>query len=147
MELTRMYCGFHRLDHGLDAVERPVQVDVDDLVPLVHIELSELTERDDAGVVDQYIELAEVVDRGGHRGVPLFGLGDVEVDVACGLANLVGEFFAVIVENVADHDLGALGDQCASVGSAHPPSATADQCNFSVHASHDASRYRSGLAN
>jgi hypothetical protein len=33
------------------------------------------------------------------------------------------------------------------VGSAHPPSATADQCNFSVHASHDASRYRSGLAN
>ena len=48
---------------------------------------------------------------------------------------------------VAEGAKVVIGDQCASVGSAHPPSATADQCNFSVHASHDASRYRSGLAN
>jgi hypothetical protein len=32
------------------------------------------------------------------------------------------------------------------VSSSHPPCATADQCNFSVHASHDASGYRSPLS-
>ncbi len=36
---------------GLHAEERAGQVDVDDLLPLRHVELADLAERDDAGVV------------------------------------------------------------------------------------------------
>ena len=70
------------------------------------------------------------------------GLGDVEVDVARGLTDLVGQRLALVVEDVADHHLGALGDQHPRVLGAHAPGAATDQCNFSVHASHDGSGYR-----
>ena len=132
----------HRLDRSLHAEERAGQVDVDDLLPLRHVELADLAQRDDAGVVDQNVELAELVDRGGDRGVPLVGLGDVEVDVARGVTDLVGQRLALVVEDVADDHLGALGDQHPRVLCAHAPCAATDQCNFSVHASHDGSGYR-----
>ncbi len=71
---------------SLHAEERAGQVDVDDLLPLRHVELADLAQRDDAGVVDQNVELAELVHSGGDGGVPLLGVGDVEVDVARGVA-------------------------------------------------------------
>ena len=88
------------------------------------------------------LSLPNSVDRGGDGGLPLVGLGDVEVDVARGLADLVGQRLALVVEDVADDHFGALGDQHPGVRGAHPPCPAADQCNFSVHASHDGSGYR-----
>ena len=79
----------------------------------------------------------------GDRGLPLLGLGDVEVDVARGVADLVGQRLALVVEDVADHDLGALADEHPCMRGTHAPSAAADERNFSVHASHDATRYLS----
>ena len=38
----------HRFDDGLHAEERSGQVDVDDLLPLGHVELADLAQRDDA---------------------------------------------------------------------------------------------------
>ena len=131
----------HRFDRSLHAEERARQVDVDDLLPLRHVELADLAEGDDAGVVHQNIELAELVDRGGNRGVPLLGRRDVEVHIARGVTDLVGQRLALLVEDVADHHLGALGHQSPRVLGAHAPSAATDQCNFSVHASHDGSGY------
>ena len=49
------------------------------------------------------------------RGVPLLGLCDVEVDVARGFADLVGQCLALVIEDVADDHLGALGDKCAGI--------------------------------
>ena len=131
----------HRLDRSLHAEKRARQVDVDDLLPLRHVELADLAEGDDAGVVHQNVELAELVDRGGNRGVPLLGRRDVEVHIARGVTDLVGQRLALLVEDVADHHLGALGHQSPRVLCAHAPSAATDQCNFSVHASHDGSGY------
>ncbi len=133
--------GLHRFDRRLHAEEGAGQVDVDDLLPLRHVERADLAERHDAGVVDQNVELAELVDRGRDRGLPLVGLRDVEVDVACGFTDLVGQCLALLVEDVADHHLGALGNECPGMCGAHAPGAAADQCNFSVHASHDGSGY------
>ena len=64
---------------GLHAQERSGEVDVDDLLPLGHVELPDLAERDDARVVHQDVEQTEVLDGRRHGGVPLVGLGDVEV--------------------------------------------------------------------
>ena len=86
------------------------------------------------------VELAELVDGDVHRGVPLLGVGDVEVDVAGRVAELVGQRLALVVEDVADDHFGALGDEHPGVRGAHPPRPAADQCDFSVHASHDAVR-------
>ena len=103
----------HRLDGHPHAQERAGQVDVNHLLPLGQIEILQRPERDGAGVVDQHVELAEFADRGRDRGVPLVGLGDVEVHVARGVTDFVGQRLALVVEDVADHHLGALLDQQA----------------------------------
>ena len=94
-----------------------------------------------AGVVHQHVELSEFVDCGGHRGGPQVGQRDVEVDVAHGVAQLVGERLALVVENVADHYVCALGDKHPGMRFTHAAGTAADQCDFSIHASHDGSRY------
>ena len=93
-------------------------------------------QRDDAGVVHQHVELAELADGGVDRGLPLLGLGDVEVDVARSVADVVGQRLALVVEDVADHDLGALLDEHPCVRGTHAAGAAADERNLSVHASH-----------
>ncbi|GAA2791912.1 hypothetical protein GCM10010533_32530 [Mycolicibacterium pallens] len=62
--------------------------------------------------------------------------------VARGVAELVGEFLALVVEDVPDHDLGALGDQHPRVSGAHPLCATSDDGYFVVYASHEPTGYR-----
>ena len=135
------------LDDGLHAEERAGEVDVDDLLPLGHVELADLAERDDARVVDERGEPAERLDGDVDGGIPLLGVGDVEVDVARGVAELVGECLALVVEDVADDHFCALGDERLGVSGAHPPCPAADQCHFSIHASHDGSGYRTQIPN
>ena len=100
-----------------------------------------------AGVVDERGQLAERLDGDVDRGVPLLGIGDVEVDVARGVAEFVGQRLALVVEDVADDHFAALGDQRPGVRGAHAPRPAADQCHFSVHASHEASGYRTAIRN
>ena len=81
------------------------------------------------------LSLPNSLGRRGDRGVPLVGLGDVEVDIACGVADFVGQRFALVVEDVADHHLGAFLDEQASVLGAHPAGAATDECDFSLYPS------------
>ena len=67
---------------------------------------------------------------------PVLVAGHVEVDVARGVAELVGQRLALLVEEVADDDLGALGDQYPRVLGAHVAGAAADQCDLAVYTSH-----------
>src|SRR5262249_32616975 len=70
------------------------------------------------------------------RGIPLVGLGHVEVHIARGVADFVGERLAFVVEDVADHHLGALLDEHPRVFGAHPAGTPTDECNFAVYPSH-----------
>jgi hypothetical protein len=63
------------------------------------------------------------------------------VDVPHRITQLGGQRLALLVEDVADHHLGALIYEHLGVRGAHALSPAADQYNFSVHASHGASRY------
>ena len=65
----------------------------------------------DAGVVDQDVEPAELVDRLGDRGLPAGVVGDVEVHEAVALAERLGDLRPEVVLQVGDHDLGAGGGQ------------------------------------
>ncbi len=128
---------FIALTHGLHAQEGARQVDVDHLLPLGHIELADLAERDDPGVVHQHIEQAELRGGGFDRGVPLVFLGDIEVYIADRISEFGCQRLALVVEDVPDHHLGAFGDQRAGVLRAHTARAAADECHFSVYPSHD----------
>src|SRR5262249_16805790 len=128
--------GGHGLDRHPHSQKCPGQVDVNDLLPLAKVEILQLPERDDACVVHQHVELSELTGRGRDRGVPLVGLCHVEVHIACGGTDLVGQRLALVVQDVADHHLGAFLHEHASVRSAHPAGTTTDECNFSVYPSH-----------
>ncbi|BBZ76086.1 hypothetical protein MANY_14230 [Mycolicibacterium anyangense] len=65
------------------------------------------------------------------------------MDVAGRVAELLGQLLALLVEDVGDHHLGALGDEHPRVSGTHPLRATSDDCNFVVYASHDATGYLS----
>ena len=125
----------HRLDRHPHAQECAGQVDVNYLLPLGQIEVLQLPERDGAGVVDQHVELAELAGGDRDRGFPLVGLGDVEVHVARGVTDLVGQRLALVIEDVADHHLGAFRDEQARIFGAHPACAATDERDLSLYPS------------
>jgi hypothetical protein len=89
---------------GLHPEKRAGEVDVDDALPVRQFEFLQHVAVDDAGVVHQHIQPAELAD----RRVPLVRLGDVEVHEARRLAEFVGQRLALVIENVSVHHLGAL---------------------------------------
>ncbi len=127
----------HRLDGHPHAQEGSGEVDVNHLLPLGQIEVLQLPECHDAGVVDQHVEFPEFTGGGRDGGVPLIGLRHVEVDVARGVTDFGSQRLALLVEDVADHHLGAFGHQHSGVRGAHAPGAATDQRNFAVYPSHE----------
>jgi hypothetical protein len=105
----------HRFDGGLHTQKRPGEVDVDDVLPVGKREILQRVAIDDAGIVDQHVEPAELAHCHLYGGLPLIGLDDVEVDGPGRRAQLLGERMGVVVENVADDDVGSFGDQCPRV--------------------------------
>lgn len=125
---------FNRLHHGADAEKHPRQVDVDNALPLRERVVLQRADVDDARVVDQHVDAAELAQGGGHRRVPILGFGHVEVQVADGLemgVDLRGHGLALVVEDVTEDHLGSLGDQRPHVRCAHPPGAAADEGDLS----------------
>src|SRR6201995_2558173 len=132
----------HRLDGGLHAQKRPGEVDVDDLLPVGQREVLQGIAVEDAGVVHQYVERAEFAQRHSGSCLPLIWLRHVEVDEPHGVTQFLCQRVAFVIEDVAGDDPGAFGDQRPRMRGAHTACAAADQCNFSVYASHGGSGYR-----
>ena len=68
----------------------------------------------DTGVVDQDVQLAEPAFRGMYRFLPVGVAGHVEMDVdglAAGLRNPPLHRLALVVQQVAEDHLGALGGE------------------------------------
>src|SRR6202000_1817829 len=103
-----------RRDDSPDSEEDTGQVDVEDALPLGEFVVLDRADVDDAGVVDQNVDTAEFVDRGGHHALPVAGRGDVKMHVTrCG-ANVFGDGLAFGVEDVAEDHFGPLVDQGAN---------------------------------
>ena len=92
-------------------------------MPLRQLVVLDEAHVDDAGVVDQNVDTAELVDRDGDHTLPVVGSGDVEMFVAGSVANLLGDHFALGIEDVAENYLGSLVHECPNVRGAHPAGA------------------------
>jgi hypothetical protein len=117
----------HGLHHGTDAEKNARQVDVEDPLPLGELVVLQGSDVEDAGVVHQHVDAAELANGGRHRGFPMLGFRDVQVHVANGVAELGRDRVALVVEDVAEHHPGPLDYQRPHVGGAHPPRAAADE--------------------
>ncbi len=83
----------------------------------------------DAGVVDEDVDLAVLVERRLDRGVPRLGACDVGVDIgslAAGVFDLAGNGLALIVENVGYDDRSALSGEQAGLLGSHATGASRD---------------------
>ena len=92
-----------------------------------HLEVLDRADVEDARIVDQDVDAAELGNGRRHGRIPVFGPGDVEVDIARVLPEFLRHQLAVGVEDVAAHHLRAVGDHLAGMRGAHPPGSAADQ--------------------
>ena len=70
----------HRVDDGSRAIERSVENDSPDGLPVVHRQLGEGLVGPDRGIVDENVDPAELGERPGHHRLDLVPLGDVGND-------------------------------------------------------------------
>ena len=68
----------------------------------------------------------EDVFGGGYGRCPIRFARDVEVREDCAVAEFIGQALALLIDDVRDHDIRALGDKAARVAGAHSTGATRD---------------------
>ena len=118
-----------RGDGGAHAVEDAGRVDGHRGVPSVVGLVDDRCDADDAGVVDEDVELPEARPLLDGR-VPVLGGGDVEaqeVDVVAGGAELAGVRLACVLEDVAEDDGGAFLGEAPAVCCALSAGAAGDE--------------------
>ncbi|BBX48573.1 hypothetical protein MCOO_45880 [Mycobacterium cookii] len=116
----------HLVHHGLGAKEGAGQIDVEGVAPAFEFEFAHGLAARDAGIVDQDVEMPVPPHRFGDGRGPLLGLGHVETQVMCVVADLLRDRATFVVEYVADHYLGPLADQQARMFGAHPAGTAGD---------------------
>ena len=99
--------GPHGAQAVLDAERRAEEVDVEHLADLVGLDLGEQAGDLDAGVVDQDVEAAEVLDRLADGLLPAVVAGHVEGDEAVLLTQPLGDRPTGLLLEVGDHHGGA----------------------------------------
>ena len=119
---------------GLHAEHRPGHVDVHHAAEVVELELGEVGEVDDARVVDEHVDAAELGLGLGDELAPRRLVDDVEVPVARGVADLLGDLLALDVEHVGEHDARALGREGPRLGLALPARGAADHDDLALEA-------------
>ena len=93
----------------------------------------------DAGVVDQHVKPAEARGGDGDGFLPIGLAGHVEVNEDTGAAHLVNLRLypaAIVVQDVADGDLGAFLGKQPRLGGAHAARAATDECYLAVESAH-----------
>ncbi len=121
-----------------DAVPRPLQVHVDDLIELLLGHLAHRRVAGDSGVVDHDVQAAEPIDGGRDEGLDVGGLRDVaphrQRDITA--AQLFGRDFGCLEVEVAEHYPCALGDEPLRNGEAQTLCTTCDDCSLTVQQRH-----------
>jgi hypothetical protein len=62
-----MACSFHGLCGGLSCKELAFEVDVDEAVEFRRVDLEKRLRREDTGVVEEYVQATEPIDRRFHN--------------------------------------------------------------------------------
>ena len=121
----------HVHDRGLAHVERPRQVDAQDLVPVVDAHLPDGAVDGDAGVVDEDVEAAVLVDDFLDDALAVVGVADVALvqrqRAAVGLDRLAQFVGACLVGGVAGADDGARRGEAVADRGADAAGAAGDQ--------------------
>ena len=127
-------------DGGLRGEQKAEDVDVEDLVELLFGDGLDGGELVDAGVVDENVETAEVLDGRVDDALGFGGLGDVAAD-GDGLATGGGDggddgFGAGLAGGVVDDDGCAFGGERLGDGGADTLGCAGDDCDFACELAH-----------
>ena len=125
------------VDRVARRAEGAAQVHPHDVVPHADVHVHEHLVAQDAGVVDQHVQLAEGVERRLHQATGAVPVGDVVV-VPDGLAAELLDLRHDVVHrpDVVDHDAGSLPGELERVLTADPAAGTGDDDDASVVKSH-----------
>ena len=118
------------------AQEHSAQVDPKHPVPLGDVELGEGALADRAGVVDEDVDLAELGQGGIDHGAHLLLVADIGLDQQRALSRCSDRRQHrrrhIGIEQIGDHDVGALGGERHRDLAADPARATGDDRGLSV---------------
>ena len=127
-------------DGGAGDPERRLEMDVEDVVPLLVGHVLDGAVPGEAGVVDDDVEAAEGLDRGADEAVAEIRRGHVAgadrgraAEVSDGGGGLLGGSGVEVV----DHDAGALARQLERDGPADAPARPRHDGDFPVQLGHD----------
>src|SRR5205085_3480353 len=105
----------HGLDHRPHPEEAADLIDVDDGHVVGQCRVDDGGRAQDGGVVHEHLEVAEL-GSGGDGSRPVGFLGDVDVDVDGGTADVGGDLLALVVQHIADDDGSPFAGEQASLG-------------------------------
>ncbi len=129
----RLARGLHRWKRGAAAQEWPFKIDIDGAPPTIEIDVDDVAGLRDASDVAQHVELAEMVLRGLHCGMPLVQIAHVEFEGLGILAQLVSQSAGLVDLYIAQQHFAAFGDDHPSDRGSDPLRTACDECDFGVH--------------
>ena len=126
-------CGHLRPD-GAHSEEHTGLVHSDDAIPVVDLGLGHRRPEQDAGVVDEHVDVVHVADDALDNAIPLLGRRHVVLEE--GAPDRRGGRFPFVDEHVGDVDSRAFGCEECGFGCALSPGSTGDQRDLLLEASH-----------
>jgi len=85
---------------------------------------------ENAGVIDQHIDTAKSLLGKAHNVDPLLFTGHIQMGVAAVVANVCGQRLPLLIQHIANDDLGALFDKAPHSGFAHAARTAGNYCNL-----------------
>ena len=125
----------HGGDGRLGAKKDALRVDVHHQVPFLGAGILHVVDPRNTGIVDQYVQLAEPADRGGHSPLPSRLVSNVQVDEHALPAALVYGSLglaALLLQHVANNDPRPLQGEHPGLGGSHSSGPAADQRYLSL---------------
>src|ERR671916_1726778 len=130
----------HVRQHGVNGVERAVEVHLDDLVPVVHGQLPQSLVYVDAGVVDEHVHPTEVAYGLVYELLRLLGVRDVRLNrdrLPAGLFDLVDQLLrGLLAARVVDHYLRPAGGEFLGDRRPKPPASPRDDHHSLFQSAH-----------
>src|SRR5581483_4173096 len=131
----------HRRHRRLHPEPYSLLIDADDRVPQLLAGVLESGGAEDAGVVDEDVESAELALAGIDGGAPIRRAGDIEMHreseaLARGCVDFAGEPRCLVIDHVADQNSGAFIDEEPGFGGALTARASRNQRHLALKPVH-----------